>query len=72
MVFEDFSEYSLAGVTATMLYVGGVEPAKFAAAKQSGAVVPGLHSPFWAPDREPTLKTAITAETAMLMDLMAK
>ncbi len=72
MVFEDFSEYSLAGVTATMLYVGGVEPAKFAAAKQSGTVLPGLHSPFWAPDREPTLKTAITAETAMLMDLMAK
>src|SRR5437870_2436379 len=72
MVFEDFSEYSLAGVTATMLYVGGVEPAKFAAAKQSGTVLPGLHSPFWAPDREPTLKTAVTAETAMLMDLMAK
>ena len=72
MVFEDFSEYTLAGVTATMLYVGGVEPANFAAAKQSATVLPGLHSPLWAPDREPTLKTAVTVETAILMDLMAK
>jgi amidohydrolase len=72
MVFEDFSEYTLAGVTATIFYVGGVEPAKFAAAKQSGTVLPGLHSSLWAPDREPTLKTAVMAETAMLMDLMAK
>jgi hippurate hydrolase len=72
MVFEDFSEYTLAGVTATILYVGGVEAAKLAASKQSGTALPGLHSSLWAPDREPTLKTAIMAETAMLMDLMAK
>ena len=72
MVFEDFSEYSLAGVPATMFYVGGVEPAKFAAAQQSGTKLPGLHSPLWAPDREPTLKTAIVTETAMLMELMGK
>jgi len=72
MVFEDFSEYTLAGVASTMFFVGGVEPAKFAAAAQSGTVLPGLHSSLWAPDREPTLKTAITAETGMLMDLMGK
>jgi metal-dependent amidase/aminoacylase/carboxypeptidase family protein len=72
MVFEDFSAYSLAGVPAAMFYVGEVEPGKFAAAQQSGAKLPGLHSPLWAPDREPTIKTAIMAETAMLMELMGK
>ena len=72
MVFEDFSAYSLAGVPAAMFYVGAVEPGKFAAAQQSGAKLPGLHSPLWAPDREPTLKTAVMAETAMLMELMGK
>ncbi|HSA92059.1 MAG TPA: amidohydrolase [Terriglobales bacterium] len=72
MVFEDFSEYSLAGVPAAMFWVGAVEPAKFAAARQSGAKLPGLHSPLWAPDHEPTIKTAITAETTMLIDLMGK
>jgi len=72
MGFEDFSEYSLAGVPSSLLWIGAVEPAKFAAAKQSGSVLPGPHSPLWAPDREPTIKTAIAAETAMLMDLMGK
>ena len=32
--------------------------------------LPGVHSPLWAPVREPTIKAAITAETAILMDLM--
>jgi metal-dependent amidase/aminoacylase/carboxypeptidase family protein len=72
MGFEDFSEYSLAGVPSLLLWVGAVEPAKFAAAKQSDTVLPGLHSALWAPDREPTLKTAIAAETTMLMNLMGK
>jgi metal-dependent amidase/aminoacylase/carboxypeptidase family protein len=70
MVFEDFSEFSLAGVPSTMFYVGAVEPSKFAAAQQSGAPLPGLHSSLWAPDREPTLKTAITVETAGLLELL--
>jgi len=70
MVFEDFSEFSLAGVPSSMFYVGAVEPAKFAAAQQSATPLPGLHSPLWAPDREPTLKMAITAETAALLAVL--
>ena len=69
---EDFSEFSQAGVPSMLLWVGAVEPAKFAASKQSGTVLPGIHSPLWAPDREPTLKTAIASEMAMLMGLMGK
>lgn len=72
MVFEDFSEYSLAGVPAAIFWVGAVDPGKFAAARQSGTKLPGLHSPLWAPERELTLKTAIRAEMAMLMEIMGK
>jgi hippurate hydrolase len=72
MVSEDFSEFGLAGVPATMFFVGAVEPAKFAEAQKSGTVLPGLHSPLWAPDYEPTLKTAIRAETAVLVDLLQR
>ena len=72
MGFEDFSEFTVAGVPSLLLWVGAVEPAKFATAKQSGAVLPGLHSALWAPDRQPTIKTGIAAEIAMLMDLMGK
>ena len=70
MQFEDFGEYSLAGVPSVLLQVGAVEPARFAAAKQSGTPLPGVHSPLWAPDRERTLKTAITVETAALLELL--
>ena len=72
MVFEDFSEFSLAGVPSAIFAVGGVEPGKFAAAQQSGTPLPGLHSSLWAPDREPTLKTAITVETTALLELLRR
>ncbi len=72
MIFEDFSEFSLAGVPSVIFYVGAVEPTKFAAALQSGKPLPGLHSSLWAPDREPTLKTAITAETAALLEVLGR
>lgn len=69
MTSEDFSQYGLAGVPSALLHIGAVDPGKLAAAKQSGTPVPGPHSPQWAPEREPTLKAAITAETAALLDL---
>ncbi len=69
MTSEDFSQYGLAGVPSVLLHIGAVDPAKLAAARQSGTILPGPHSPQWAPEREPTLKAAITAETAALLDL---
>ncbi len=70
MTSEDFSQYGLAGVRAVQLQVGAVDPAKLEKARQTGEPLPGLHSPLWAPDREPTLKAAIAGETAILMDLL--
>ncbi len=72
MTSEDFSQYGLAGVPSVLLHIGAVDPAKLAAAKQSGTPVPGPHSPQWAPEREPTLKAAITAETAALLELLGR
>jgi len=66
---EDFSQYGLAGVRTVLLHIGAVDPGKLEAARQSGGQVPGLHTPQWAPEREPTIKAAITAETAVLLDL---
>jgi len=67
---EDFSQFGLAGVTAVLLHVGAVDAAKLEESHKSGVPVPGVHSPLWAPVREPTIKAAIGAETAILMDLM--
>jgi amidohydrolase len=72
MTSEDFSEYGLAGVPSALLHVGAVHPSKLAAARQSGIPVPAPHSPEWAPEREPTLKAAIRAETTALLELFRK
>jgi hippurate hydrolase len=67
---EDFSQFGLAGVRAVLLHVGAVEAAKLEASRKSGVPVPGVHSPLWVPTREPTIKAAISVETAILMDLL--
>lgn len=70
MVFEDFAEFHLAGIPSADFWVGAVNPAKFAAARQSGTSLPQLHSAMWAPDYAPTLRTAIVVETTELLDLL--
>jgi amidohydrolase len=70
MASEDFAEYQLAGVATLLLRVGAVEQATFDAAMRSGATLPSLHSPFFAPDRGPTIRAAITAEVLALRELM--
>jgi hippurate hydrolase len=67
---EDFSQFGLAGVKSLLLHVGAVDPAKLDLAKRSGVPVPAVHSPLFAPVAEPTLKAAIGAETAILLDLL--
>ena len=67
---EDFSQFGLAGVRAVLLHVGAVDAANLEDSRRSGVPVPGVHSPLWAPVREPTIKAAISAETAILMDLL--
>jgi len=70
MASEDFSLFPGAGIPSVMLRIGSVDPAKFEAARKSGASLPSLHSPFFAPDRERTIKAAVTAEVLSLRELM--
>lgn len=72
MTSEDFANYGQAGAKAVLLHIGAVEPERLAAAKASGKPLPGPHSPQWAPQYQPTIKAAITAETAILLDLLGK
>ncbi|HET7441844.1 MAG TPA: amidohydrolase [Terriglobales bacterium] len=69
---DDFAEYGRAGVPEFMFSLGAVEPARFAAAQKSGEVLPGPHSPFFAPDREPSLRTGILTESAAVLELLGK
>ena len=69
MTSEDFAEYGVAGVKSALLHIGAVNPAKLEEVRRTGVPVPAPHSPQWAPEREPTLKSAIRAEAAALLEL---
>jgi amidohydrolase len=67
---EDFSEFARDGVPTFMMWIGATEPATFDMLKKSGGKIPSPHSSTFAPDRERTLKTAMAAETAMVLSLL--
>jgi hippurate hydrolase len=70
MTSEDFAEYGVAGVPSALIHIGAVDPAKLAEARRSGIPVPAPHSPEWAPDRAPTIKAAVRAEVAALVEIL--
>jgi len=71
---EDFSEYGRTAdkIPICLFWLGGVKQETYDAAHREGKPLPSLHSPFWAPDPEPTIKTGVTAMTAAVLDLMKK
>lgn len=69
---EDFSEYGRAGVPATLVWVGAVEPKKYEAWKAGGPPLPSLHNSGFAPDREPTIRTGVKTMTLAALELLGK
>jgi hippurate hydrolase len=73
MTSEDFAQYWVAArVPSVLLHIGAVNTAKLQTARQTGIPVPAPHSPEWAPDLEPTLKGAVKAEVAALLELLPR
>ena len=63
---EDFSQYGRTEekIPSLIFWLGAVEPGAWEAAQTPGAPgLPSLHSPFFAPDAEATLKAGVTAMT---------
>ena len=71
---EDFGRYGRdePRIPICLFRVGAVQPERAKASKETGEPLPSLHSSKFLPDREPTIRTAITAMTAAAMDLLAK
>jgi hippurate hydrolase len=72
MASDDFAEYGRAGVPSLQFSLGAANPEKFTAAKKSGELLPGPHSPFFAPDREPSIRAGIEAETTAVLAILGK
>jgi amidohydrolase len=71
MTSEDYSEFENAGVPSFYYELGVANPQAFTEAKAKGISLPSNHSPFFAPDMEPSLKTAIESEVSVLRTLMS-
>jgi hippurate hydrolase len=70
MTSEDFSYFVEQGVPGFYFSLGGANPKKYAEAKASGEKLPSNHSPLFAPDAKPAIETGITAEVAVLRNLL--
>jgi amidohydrolase len=72
MIGEDFSNYGLQDrkIPISMFYLGATNPAKIKEYQEKGWDLPGLHSPYFAPDPEPTIKTGIKAMSIFAMDIL--
>ncbi len=70
MVSEDYAYFIEQGIPSFYFALGGADPRKYAEAKASGTKLPFNHSSRFAPDVDPALRTGITAETAVLRDLL--
>ena len=71
---EDFAEFGITGekVPLCMFRLGTQSPEDIAAAKEKGITLPSLHSPFFKPVPEPTIRTGIQAMTSVVLDLLKK
>jgi amidohydrolase len=67
---EDFSYFVEQGVPGFYFSLGGADPEKLAQAKAAGTRLPSNHSPLFAPDVDPALHAGITAEVAVLRNLL--
>ena len=71
---EDFSQFgrTLDKVPVCLFRLGAVAPEKAAESQRTGVALPSLHSSRFAPVPEPTIKTGVTAMTAVALDLLRK
>jgi len=60
----------VADVPGLQMRIGASNPAVLAQAVAAGDFPPGLHTSKFAPDREPTIRTAVAAFTLSVRELL--
>jgi hippurate hydrolase len=74
MASEDFGLYGLDGhqIPICLFFLGATDPGEVARSRQNGTPLPILHSPFFAPLPEPTIRTGVKTMTSAVLELMKK
>ena len=68
---EDFGQFGRTPekIPICIFWVGAVKRERFDESQRTSQTLPSLHSPFFAPDPEPAIKTAVTAMVAAVLEL---
>ncbi|MEZ6242263.1 MAG: amidohydrolase [Phycisphaerales bacterium] len=71
---EDFSRYGRQDtpIPSLMFRLGAVKQDFYDSSKRRGVVLPSLHTPYFAPDPEPTITTGVEAMTTAAMEILGK
>ena len=75
MAGEDFGEFRRADpdtIKSLLFWVGGRPASEIEAAKREGRVLPGLHSPYWAPEADKVIGSASEALSLSAIRLMPR
>jgi amidohydrolase len=75
MAGEDFGEFRRADpdtIKSLLFWVGGRPASEIAAAQRDGKVLPGLHSPYWAPEADKVIGAASEALSLSAIRLMPR
>ncbi|MGY8986055.1 MAG: amidohydrolase [Sphingomonadales bacterium] len=74
MAGEDFARYGRTEdkIPTLLLWLGGVEPEKYEASLRGDITLPSLHSPFFAPLPEPTLKVGVNTMVISALELLGE
>ena len=75
MAGEDFGEFRRAdpdSIKSLLFWVGGRPASEIEAAKREGRVLPGLHSPYWAPEADKVIGSASEALSLSAIRLMPR
>ncbi len=71
---EDFGAYGLENhqIPTVFFRLGAIDPERIAKSKATGTPLPSLHSSLFWPAPEETIRTGVTAMTAVVLDLMKR
>lgn len=71
---EDFSRYGIQEhrVPICLYWLGTVDPQRVESARNGAIELPSLHSPFYAPVPEPSIRTGVRTMTAAALDLFGQ
>lgn len=70
MTSEDYAVFVEQGIPSFYFTLGVADPQKLAEAEAAGSELPSNHSPLFAPVPQPSIRTGITSEVAVLRDLL--